>query len=160
MKKQSRKQHIDGLAALLLFGVFAACVLAVLLTGAGAYQRLVQRDQQSYERRTCTQYIATRVRQADSLGSVTVEQFGGADALRLEDGNGYVTRVYCCDGYLMELYTSEDAELSPEDGSKLIMAESMKLSVEDGLLEIAVVSDDGTEEKLCLSLRSGGEALS
>ena len=51
-----------GLAALLLFGLFAFCVLAVLLTGAGAYRRLTARDQAAYEWRSCTQYIATRVR--------------------------------------------------------------------------------------------------
>ena len=45
MKKRNVKQHMNGLAALLLFGLFAFCVLAVLLTGAGAYRRLTARDQ-------------------------------------------------------------------------------------------------------------------
>lgn len=60
MKRGTSQHHMDGLIALLLFGVFAACVLAVLLTGAGAYRRLVGRDRAAYERRTCVQYIATR----------------------------------------------------------------------------------------------------
>ena len=34
MRDKQIKHHIDGLVALLLFGVFAACVLVVLLTGA------------------------------------------------------------------------------------------------------------------------------
>ena len=36
MREKRVKHHIDGLVALLLFGVFAACVLVVLLTGADA----------------------------------------------------------------------------------------------------------------------------
>ena len=44
MKQRTVKHNIDGLAALLLFGIFAACVLSVLLSGAGAYRRLTQRD--------------------------------------------------------------------------------------------------------------------
>ncbi len=153
--RRNAKQHMDGLAALLLFGIFAACVLAVLLTGAGAYQRLTARDQASYERQTCAQYIATRVRQADSLGSVSVEQFGGVPALRLMDQVGYVTYVYCCDGYLMELYTSPDADLTPADGEKLMAVAGLELSLTDGLLEVAVTGPAGAEERLYLSLRCG-----
>ena len=35
MRRQASQHHMDGLLMLLLFGVFAACVLGVLLTGAG-----------------------------------------------------------------------------------------------------------------------------
>lgn len=153
--RRNAKQHMDGLAALLLFGVFAACVLAVLLTGAGAYRRLTARDQASYERRTCAQYIATRVRQADCMDHVSVEQFSGVSALRLAEEGGYVTRVYCYDGYLMELYAAEDAELTLEDGEKLMETAGLALSLKDGLLEIAVTGPDGAEDRMCLSLRCG-----
>ena len=55
MKRTRIHYHLDGLIALLLFGVFAVCVLAVLLTGASAYQRLTQRDMAAYDsRRTGT----------------------------------------------------------------------------------------------------------
>ena len=64
MKKRLVKHHLDGLIALLLFGVFAVCVLVVLLTGADAYRRLTQRDEAAYDRRVCAQYMATRLRQA------------------------------------------------------------------------------------------------
>lgn len=160
MRKRNIEHHMDALVALLLFGVFASCVLAVLLTGAGAYRRLTARDQAAYERRTCAQYIVTRVRQADSLDHVSVEEFGGVPALRLMEDGGYVTRVYCYGGWLMELYTSVDAALVPEDGERLMEAGEMALSLESGLLEIRVTGPDGTEEQLYLSLRSGeGEAL-
>ena len=46
------KHHFGGLSALLLLGVFAVCVLVVLLTGAEAYQRLNQRDRAAYDTRT------------------------------------------------------------------------------------------------------------
>lgn len=155
MKKRTIQHHMDALAALLLFGVFAVCVLSVLLTGARAYRRLTQRDQTAYERRICTQYIATRVRQADSAGRVTVEDFDGVPALTLVDDAGYVTRVYCYDGYLMELYTAADAGLTPEAGERLLEAGNLALSLEDGLLEVIVTSPEGIEDTLYLSLRSG-----
>lgn len=158
MMKKNVKHYMDGLAALLLFGIFAVCILAVLLTGAGAYERLTARDQAAYDRRVCTQYIATRVRQADRFGDVSVEQFGGVPALCLMDEYGYMTRVYCYDGYLKELYASADADLSPEAGEDLMEAKEITFALEDGLLTIIVTGSDGTEEQMYLSLRCGKEA--
>lgn len=155
MRNQKAKQHTDALAALLLFGIFAVCILGVLLTGAGAYQRLTVRDEAAAERRTRTQYIATRVRQADILDHVSVEELDGVPALRLPEADGYVTWVYCFDGWLMEMYTSAEADLAPEDGTRLMEAAALSLSLEDGLLEICITGPEGEEDKLYLTLRSG-----
>lgn len=159
MKKSPIKHHLDGLMALLVFGVFAACVLVVLLTGARAYRRLVDRDQAVYDERTCMQYVAARVRQADSLDSVSIEEFGGVTALSLGDGE-YVTRVYCYDGYLMELYTDVFSdEFGPADGERVMEAEAMALSQSGSLLTVTLTDGEGEESTLRLCLRSGkGEA--
>ena len=155
MKRQPMKHHLNGLIALLLFGVFAVCVLAVLLTGADAYRRLTLRDQAAYDRRTCVQYVATRVRQADAEQCVSVEPFGDGEALVLSDGfSDYVTRVYCHDGYMMELYAGRTAELSPEDGERIMPADSLDFSLEDSLLTVTA-GVNGTPSTLVLSLRSG-----
>lgn len=159
MREKQVKHHIDGLAALLLFGVFAACVLAVLLTGADAYRRLAERDQAAYERRTGVQYIATRIRQSDHAGGVAVEDFGGVDALVLGADETYVSRVYCCDGWLMELYALAEEPMEPRDGQRILKAEGLELSLEDGVLE-AVLTTAGSPETLRLSLRSGEGAAS
>ena len=77
MKTGQNKRNIDNLLVLLLFGVFAVCILSVLLTGADVYQRLASRDQRSYGQRTAAQFLTTRVRQADRLGDVRIESFEG-----------------------------------------------------------------------------------
>ena len=159
MKKRPIQHQLNGLMALLLFGVFATCVLAVLLTGANAYRRLTQRDQAAYLRRTCVQYLATRVRQADSRDCVAVEDFDGGDALILmETGGDYATRIYCYDGWLMELYAAADADMEPQDGEKVLELGSLTLSLEDGRLTADVADQEGTTETLRLTLRSGEEA--
>ena len=158
MRRKAIQHHIDAVAALLLFGIFAVCVLAVLLTGADAYRRLTQRDQAAYERRTCTQYIATRVRQSDREGSIRVEDFEGSDALVLDGDEEYATWLYCRDGWLMELYCYADEPLGPEDGERLLEAERMELSLEEGLLTVTIVTPGGEEDTLRLSLR-GGEGV-
>ncbi|RKI63981.1 DUF4860 domain-containing protein [bacterium 1xD42-67] len=154
MRKRGSQHHIDGLLALLLFGVFAVCVLAVLLTGARAYRGLTQRDQAAYSRRVCVQYIATRVRQADGLDRVKVEPFGESQALVLSE-DGYATRVYCYEGYLMELYASVEEVLQPEDGQRIIPMGGMELALEDGMLSMDITDGQGVKDSLRLSLRSG-----
>ena len=160
MRRKSLQHHTDGLMGLLLFGVFAVCVLSVLLTGAGAYRRLTERDRAAYDRRTAAQYIATRIRQSDTLGGIDVTAFGDADALLLREGEGpFVTWVYCHDGYLMELYCAEDAGLEPQDGERVLAADSLTAVIEDGLLTATIYGREGVDT-IRLSLRSGEGAAS
>lgn len=154
MKREKIQHHMDGLLLLLLFGVFAVCVLSVLLTGAKAYRRLTLRDQEAYRRRTCVQYIATRVRQGDLEGAVAVEPFGEGDALVMAK-DGYVTRVYWHDGWLMEMYAGEDVQLAPEDGEKIMELDGLAMSMDGGLLTVEVDGGDTGTDTLRLSLRSG-----
>lgn len=150
MKEKTHK--ITDLLSLTVFALFALCVLAVLLTGGNVYRNLVRSGGETYADRTAVSYIATRVRQAQA---VTVEDFGGCDALVIrEEANGktYLTRIYCHDGYLRELYAAQASQLQPGDGEKILEAEAFSVSLADGLLTAVI---DGNT--LTLQLRSGRE---
>ena len=154
MSHKSENHRIDSLIALVLFGVFAACILSVLLTGSEAYSRLTARDRETFAARTCLQYVSTKVRQAPLGNSIYVEKFDGVDSLCIAEnigGREYITRVYCFDGWLREIFASADTESSADDGEKIIKADSLSLELSDGLLT-AELSDG---EKLMLSLREG-----
>ncbi len=140
MKKNAITHNLDGLAALLLFAVFAASVMAVLLTGAKAYRGVTRRDQEAYNARTAVQYVAQRVRQADSLYGITLEDFEGVECLVLGQGEPYITRLYCYDGWLMELYCLAGESFSPEDGERIIEAQELKLSLDQGMLGVQVLT--------------------
>ena len=132
-------------------------MLVVLLTGADAYRRLTERDQAAYERRTGVQYIATRVRQADHAGGVAVEDFGGADALILGADETYAARVYCYDGWLMELLCERGWELEPQNGQTITKAQSLTVEEpEPGLLHLCYTGADGGLSTADVYLRSGG----
>ena len=164
MKQRNRTVHLDGVLAVLLLGVFAACVLAVLLAGADGYQRLTQRDQEAYAQRTAAQYLATRVRQADTAAGMTVEPFGpdGPDALLLYEeieGPTYVTRVYCYDGYLRELFSAADVQLLPADGEKVLEMQNLTLSSDGQGISARITDPQGNETALYWTLRSAEEAV-
>ena len=75
MNKKQRQFKISGIMALLLFVIFAVCVLIVLLNGANVYNHLVKRDKFSYDSRTAAQYFVTRVRQSDNFENIRIEDF-------------------------------------------------------------------------------------
>ena len=154
---------MDGLLVLLLFGVLAACILSVLLTGASAYRRLTERDDAAYDRRTATQYVATRIHQADVLDGVFVEEFAGTQALVLAEeieGDLYETRIYCYDGYIRELFSAAGNDFLPEDGEKVLEAAAMEFGETDGLLQCSILSAEGSWDHVTISLRSGKGAAS
>lgn len=156
MREGTRQNHISTLAALLLLAAFAASILLVLLAGAGAYRRLVDRDEADFQSRTAAQYIATRVRQNDAAQAVSVTDFQGTRCLALtEEGGEYATWLYCYDGSLWELYTATDLEAGLEDGDRVLDLAGMDLEMEGGLLEAVLTFKDGTAETVKLSLRGG-----
>ena len=98
MKQPMKKPYMEGLLALALFGVFTACILAVLLTGARAYRRLTERDDAAYDRRTALQYAAAKVRQLFAHHGAELEPEDGeqvlkAEALRASLGEDRLLRV-------------------------------------------------------------------
>lgn len=159
MNRTGTKHHMDGLLALLLFGVFAVSILSVLLTGARVYSRLTLRDQSAYNQRTGLQYLATKVRQAQRGDLVWVEDFGGEEALVISEeweGQTYLTRIYCHEGWLRELFTADGEGFLPEDGEKLLTARDLTFALEDGLLRAELTDSAGRTTALVLMLRGEG----
>lgn len=159
MRERSNRQSIPALAALLLVGMFGVSILSVLLTGADTYRRLTRRDQLSYDSRTCAQYVATKVRQAPSPEAVGLGHFGGSDALVIReelDGAVYLTRVYCHNGWLMELFSAADGDFAPEDGEKILPADSLMLIQTGALLQAEIAHGEETTQT-ALYLRGGEE---
>jgi len=160
MKENSSK--ITNFILLTVFCVFALCILLVLLTGADVYRRMTDRQEEHFDRRTAVQYIATRVRQGDAANLIKVEDFGGYSALVIGeeiDGQQYCTRVYCCDGYIRELFTAANGNFSPEDGERILKAEQVNFDLNDSVLTVDIVLADGTYQRRSLYLRSETEGI-
>ena len=158
MRERNKGQFASSLTALLLLGIFAVGILSVLLSGAGAYRRLTQRDQAAYESRTCVQYLATKIRQNPRPDTLALTEFGAGESLLFTQdvrGEEYWVRIYCHDGWLMELFTAAEEGFAPEDGEKIMPIQSLSLQREDDLLRAEVVDANGVEHTLVLALRGG-----
>lgn len=154
MKTWKRQFKAESLLALLLFAVFSACVLLVLLFGAGAYQRLSDRSQVTYDYRTASQYLATRLRQAE--GEIRILDDGSTQGLTLCStigGQEYRTYIYCWDGWLRELFADSGLEFSPEFGEPLFNAEELRVrrGPEDGILAMDLTLPGGRTVQVYLA---------
>ncbi len=162
MYKERDKHGVSSVAVLLLMSIFAVCVLMVLLTGASSYKRLASRDSKVYEWRTGIQYITAKIRQTDESGAVWIDDFDEnvqVDTLFLSEIIGkqtYITRIYCYNGYLYELYTSEDASMNLQDGTQIMPLKEMKLGQKDNRLAVSLTDENNTKVQQILTLRSKG----
>ena len=159
MNKNGNKYYTDSLAGMLIFGLFAACIILSLLAGAGAYKRLTQRDQAAYEKRTCVQYIAAKIKNAPAPGSITVVDDGaGGTALRIEDNlneEKFATYIYCYDGWICELLVPAEADPVFSAGERLLEAKSLTFKHDGtGMITTDVVTQSGEESELLISLGS------
>ena len=108
------------------------------------------------------EFLETRLRQADSAGGVWLGAFDGTesregDTLFLREtleGEEYLTRVYCWDGQLRELFTPADSGGRPAAGAVLLRAVALRLSGAGGLLP-ALLPQHGRETELRLLLHDG-----
>lgn len=157
----SQKQNLSGLMVLLLFGVFAVCILAVLLSGTSVYDRLTQRDADAFDARSAVQYLATRIHQAEGADYLTLEATEQGDTMlcirQLYGEEEYETLLYCREGWLCELFTASDIEADLSAGEQILPAKRLDGSLENGLLNLSVTDEKGEQRVIHLLLR-GGEA--
>ena len=158
MRNFLKNGSLSGLVALLTFVLFAISILFVLLNGAGVYRRLTQRDQYSYDSRTCAQYVATKMRQAPSPTAVSADTFGMVDSLRISqdiEGLEFVTRIYCYENWLMEIFMLADGDFLPEDGEKILPLSSLSVSQDGNVFSFILTDTEGKTQQLTISVRGG-----
>lgn len=164
MKRIVQKHNIDTVFILLLFAVFAMTVVAVLALGANQYKKLVERDNNAYNKRVITSYVAAKIRGCDMAGAAEAGGFrkasvpDGVETLHLYqtiEGEKFDQRIYCYNGYLYELLTTADNEIEPEAGNRIMEARQLSFDAEGDFLQITAVDKDGRESRTAVTLRSG-----
>lgn len=140
----------DVVLTMVLFGVFAGSVLLVLMLGAKSYQSVSASMKESYEERTCLQYIATKMGHYSGENAVSVVEFGDGSALALREdieGCAYVTYLYLYDGYAMELFCEEDLNLAPDAGFYIMEVGDLAFAqVTDALVRLTCTGSGGTAQ--------------
>jgi len=154
-----RHTGMGTIASLLLACIFAITLLMAMVTGAGVYRRVAEQVELSSERRLGLTYITTKILGFDEAGCVECGDFGGDAVFLYEDYNGltYETILYVHDGWLMELFCEKGWELEPEDGERIVEAESLEATREGNLLRLGYTGASGQYSSTMVALRSASE---
>lgn len=163
MEENSQHRHsIDLFCVISLFLLFVLAAMLVVVLGSNIYAGSVRGMSEHGEVRTAVSYITQKVRQDREQGAVSIESFGGSDALVLSentDGTVYETRLYLYDGHLTELLAVQGSDLSPDAGTPVMTMQSLSFRMlSPELLRVAGTFRDGETVSFCLSLLPAGSA--
>ncbi len=163
MRGKLQQHNIESAFVLILFAVFAMTVVAVLALGANSYQKLVERDNDGYNKRIVTSYVAAKIRSNDVRGKIQVGGFASAEEedgietlhmYRESEGEKYDTRIYYYDGYIYELFTLADLDFDPQAGNVVMEAKGLSFEREGDVIRITSVDTEGRTNTATVSLRS------
>jgi len=144
MKKQLHGQKIDTVFVLIIFCVFAASALMVLMLGGSIYKNTMALSWEGYDERTGLSYIWTKVKNGDENGRISLDDFHGLSVLCLAEQYGediYFTRIYLYDGWIRELFSEDGFDFYPQDGLPVAPAESLVFEqTEHSLIKVTVNS--------------------
>ena len=163
MKIKKKESRWSKILPFMLFAVFALCVITVLITGAKIYQSFTERDQLSYDHRTVSRYLTTRIRQSDAQCAYFIGDF--FDPTSKEEGDTfyfceyigeklYYTRIYCHEGYLCELFSVSSEPFDPADGERILAVEDLRFFISDNVVTVKVQYADGERQTIYVNMRS------
>lgn len=133
-RARSMGDTASAVGSMLLFVLFAVCMLMAVAVAADTYGRIKTGYQQSFGTAASIKYISNKLRAAEN-----VTLLDGGKAAAIESG-GMVSVIYCGDGGLYEKNTVTGGELTADGGELISTASALEFSEHDGLYEITVGS--------------------
>ena len=157
-KVSSRSAFVSAGSTIIIIAFFAIAALVLLSAGTKEYESIVLAANENFELRTSLSYVATKIRQYDTSGSVSVENINGTDVLVLREeleGDVYDTMIYYMDGSVCELMQAEgygDPDLA--FGFASMEIDSFELRQDGNAITVTAGNARGDTESLTVYLRS------
>ena len=152
--------NIRGLFTFALLAAFALLSLVVVVIGARSYRMINASAERAFVYRTGMSYLIGKVRGADEAGTLEIINEGGNSVLALAkelEGERYLTYIYCDGSAVREYFARADLAFSPDYGEKIFEASGMTITLDNGLLEIAVVDASGETHATSIFLQTAKE---
>lgn len=158
MSKLKTRHSISNIFPVILFILFAFCIITVLVLASSFYRKTVVATEVNDNVRTAISYIREKSRQTSGVKYVVTEC---GDTIIFNEGMGYGTFVYAYEGDLMEIFTDLDSSLVPGDGvricSLLGMSVEEKSSDNVDYLIIDMKTDDENENTIVIEANTGAD---
>ena len=149
---------MQNVFVLLLLALFACVSVFLVMMGAQVYRGTVNRAEANNEKRIAAAVVRSAVWAQDG-GAVRIEDQDGLPVLAIEDnydGEIYVKRLFCRDGWLRESYAADEWEFDPEGGEPLCEMRAFEPEMKGKNLTVHITDADGAESDVLVRLRAGG----
>ena len=137
-------KKIDTVFVLALITLFAATSFILVLIGAKQYRHITNTMNDNYEVRTTSSYIAEKIRQNDTVSSVSVVTLEGVPSLciySVEENITFMTYIYYYDNALRELMVTSSSVFDLSSGQEIIQTGGFVPSMTSPSLLRADVTD-------------------
>jgi len=155
---QSDSRSIDTFFILALLTLFSITSFFVIIIGARQYHAIADHMTENYETRTAASYLVEKFRQHDSADAVSITDLEGVSAIsftQVVNEKSYHTLIYAYDGYLREITISEDSNISPDAGQKIIETAGMTIEACTSNLYCFTLTDTfGNKSPIYISLNA------
>lgn len=159
MDKRKYNGMVNLISMVFVLGIFMIASLILANVSTQVYKNVVLANNANFELRTSLSYIATKVRQTDTIDSIYLEEKGGTTVLVLGeeiDGERFETLIYHYEGYLCELFRLAGMEYDLDFGTQMMEIEDFDIEEsEKGLLHLTAENKAGDVEELKLYSRTG-----
>lgn len=157
-RRPAKGGQINIVFPVMLFLIFTLSALFIILFSARTYQHIVDSSNNQYVKSVSSSYIFRKVHSSDRIYNVSIGENGDVPTLRMFeniDGQEFVTHIYVYDGYLRELFTQADKEISPTAGTALFPANDFKAYyLKTGVLKIEITMPTGEVAEEILTVRT------
>ena len=154
-----RSHRISSVFVFVLIGLFAVASLTLSLIGLRVYRSVTDAAGENSDAQMLLSYLSNKVRAHDTVGGISVAQLEGIPAMRFfetVEGDSYVTTVYAYQGAVWESLAQANEPFEPENGERLIAADSLAFSLlSPSLIETAVTLPGGEPRTMRVALRAG-----
>jgi len=166
---------IPVLFVLTLFLLLSALSISIIIAGSTVYEKISDNMDNNYDRRVTFSYLATKIRQNDSGGSIYIEEKSGVKMMAIKENYGewaYVTYIYYYDptpedtenddGYIREIFLEIESDGSTidfdlEDGDPIIKSKGFSFDLNgNGIIKMSLMDENGKVQSTKVVLRSQG----
>ena len=138
---RDNNNKVDTVFVLAIFCVFSVSVLMVLMLSGSTYENMVGISREGHNERISLSYVRTKIRSADTMGSISVSDFNGHSALSISEtfaGRTFKTYIYLYNGWVHELFHEEGLDFFPGDGMPIIRADSLSFeAIDNGMIRVS-----------------------
>ncbi len=133
MFKQAKRSSIESILVIFLFIIFSSAIAVIILQGARTFDRIITQKEKAENFRIASSYINMAIVKNDIAGNISVTDafLGSQSALVVKhaaDEAGLVTYIYYREGYLWELYLSEEDEPDHDLATKIVAVDDIHFS--------------------------------